>query len=88
MLAALPLVWLQLYLSQLKAHSGHPQSKNKTASAASTPSQTPRTSIHLSPSDMAAIDHKAPTTITTTSTATTTAKAYLGNMQAMVLSRV
>ncbi|KAG0350073.1 hypothetical protein BGZ54_004058, partial [Gamsiella multidivaricata] len=33
--------------------------KNKTASAANTPSQTPRTSVHLNPSDVAAVNKNA-----------------------------
>ncbi|KAF8946136.1 hypothetical protein BGZ47_001206 [Haplosporangium gracile] len=56
--------------------------KNKTASAANTPAQTPRTSF----------DGKAPATVPTGTPATqasqaAAAKAF-GNMQAMVLSRV
>ncbi|KAF9155890.1 hypothetical protein BG015_008139 [Linnemannia schmuckeri] len=56
--------------------------KNKTTSAASTPAQTPRTSF----------DGKAPATTSTDTPATQTSQAAaakaLGNMQAMVLSRV
>ncbi|KAF9287925.1 hypothetical protein BGZ88_008394 [Linnemannia elongata] len=57
--------------------------KNKTASAASTPSQTPRTSF----------DGKVPTTISTRTSAQSNQAAvatgaHLGNIHAMVLSRV
>ncbi|KAG9061634.1 hypothetical protein KI688_007215 [Linnemannia hyalina] len=67
-----------------KMNNASSSKKNKTASAANTPSQTPRTSF----------DGKVPTTTSTRtssaqSTQTAAAKAaHLGNMHAMVLSRV
>jgi hypothetical protein len=66
-----------------KMNNASSSKKNKTASAPSTPFQTPRTSF----------DGKTPATISTRTSAqsnqTAAAKAaHLGDIQAMVLSRV
>ncbi|KAF9288527.1 hypothetical protein BGZ68_000156 [Mortierella alpina] len=61
--------------------------KNKTASAANTPSQTPRTSIHLSASEAAAMNKN---TVLTPEGAMDllSQKAALGHMQALSMARM
>ncbi|KAG9325689.1 hypothetical protein KVV02_006192 [Mortierella alpina] len=61
--------------------------KNKTASAANTPSQTPRTSIHLNASDVAAVNKN---TVRTPESALEmlSQKGSLGHMQALSMARM
>ncbi|KAG0196432.1 hypothetical protein BGX28_010103 [Mortierella sp. GBA30] len=61
--------------------------KNKTASAANTPSQTPRTSVHLSASDVAAVNKN---TILTPENAMEMLfqKGSMGHMQALSIARM
>ncbi|KAF9910970.1 hypothetical protein EC991_005145 [Linnemannia zychae] len=61
--------------------------KNKTASAASTPSQTPRTSVDLKTSPYSAPSMAAGAS-SQAGQATLSKATYLNNVQAMVLSRV
>ncbi|KAF9989733.1 hypothetical protein BGZ75_005097 [Mortierella antarctica] len=61
--------------------------KNKTASAANTPSQTPRTSVHLSASDVAAVNKNV---VLTPENAMEMLfqKGSLGHMQALSMARM
>ncbi|KAG0379879.1 hypothetical protein BGX24_011202 [Mortierella sp. AD032] len=59
--------------------------KNKTASATSTPSQTPRTSVDLKTSPFS---NPTATASPQANRAAVSRASYLNNMQAMVLSRV
>ncbi|KAI1320409.1 hypothetical protein EDD11_001212 [Mortierella claussenii] len=64
--------------------------KNKTASAANTPSQTPRTSVHLTSDDLAAVN-KANNQVLTPDAAMDMLfhkSASLGHMQAMAMARM
>ncbi|KAF9544893.1 hypothetical protein EC957_011623 [Mortierella hygrophila] len=60
--------------------------KNKTASAANTPSQTPRTSVHLTGADLAAVNKN--TAITPETLEAHFVKANMGHMQALSMSRM
>ncbi|KAF9079846.1 hypothetical protein BGX29_009066, partial [Mortierella sp. GBA35] len=57
--------------------------KNKTASAANTPSQTPRTSVHLTPADLAAVHKNTSTVLTPEALEAHFQKANMGHMQAL-----
>jgi len=60
--------------------------KNKTASAANTPSQTPRTSVHLNAVDLAALNKN--TVLTAEALEAHFTKANMGHMQALSMSRM
>ncbi|KAG9072493.1 hypothetical protein KI688_000264 [Linnemannia hyalina] len=60
--------------------------KNKTTSAANTPSQTPRTSIHLTGADLAAVNKN--TAMTPEALEAHFVKANMGHMQALSMSRM
>ncbi|KAG0300954.1 hypothetical protein BGZ97_003001 [Linnemannia gamsii] len=60
--------------------------KNKTTSAANTPSQTPRTSVHLTTADLAAV-HKN-TVMSPEALEAHFVKANMGHMQAMSMARM
>ncbi|KAG0272461.1 hypothetical protein BGZ96_005305 [Linnemannia gamsii] len=60
--------------------------KNKTASTANTPSQTPRTSVHLTTADLAAVNKN--TVLTPEALEAHFLKANMGHMQAMSMARM
>ncbi|KAF9917263.1 hypothetical protein FBU30_000836 [Linnemannia zychae] len=60
--------------------------KNKTASAANTPLQTPRTSIHLTDADIAAVNKS--NALTPEALNTYFQKTSMGHMQALSVARM
>ncbi|KAF9189872.1 hypothetical protein BGZ50_000535 [Haplosporangium sp. Z 11] len=62
--------------------------KNKTASAANTPSQTPRTSVQLNASDVAALHSKSGPMTTENAVDMLFEKATMGHMQALTMARM
>ncbi|KAG0248483.1 hypothetical protein BGZ95_008036, partial [Linnemannia exigua] len=61
--------------------------KNKTASTANTPSQTPRTSVHLTAADLAAVT-KNNNVLTPEALEAHFVKANMGHMQALSMARM
>ncbi|KAG0045317.1 hypothetical protein BGZ83_009452 [Gryganskiella cystojenkinii] len=70
--------------------NGTSSKKNKTASASTTPSQTPRTSIQLNASDVAAVNKTNNNALLTPEEALQmlTQRNTMGHMQAMSMSRI
>jgi activator of HSP90 ATPase len=71
---------------KLNGSSSTSSKKNKTTSAANTPSQTPRTSVHLTAADLAAINTK--NTMTPDALEAHFVKVNMGHMQALSMSRI
>ncbi|KAG0031009.1 hypothetical protein BGZ82_007174 [Podila clonocystis] len=67
--------------------SGTSSSKNKTTSTATTPSNTPRTSIHLGSSEAPVIKRNN-TTMDSAAIEKLLQKSSMGHSQAMAISRV
>ncbi|KAF9117283.1 hypothetical protein BGW39_002383, partial [Mortierella sp. 14UC] len=71
---------------KLNGTSSSSSKKNKTASADNTPSQTPRTSVHLTAADLAAVNTK--NAMTPEALEAHFLKANMGHMQALSMSRI
>jgi hypothetical protein len=81
------LTTLTTTMSFFKLSGSASSKKNKTASAANTPSQTPRTSVHLEGSDLAAVNKNA-TLSHEHALEMMLQKGTMGHMQAMSMARI